>query len=1063
MNMTLRSNKSKRTGHAWQLEFLKTASPEMVVAAFLDLFEEQGLRLGSDWEISRELIETVDYELCSGGPAAKKAVQALVQTLIACRRFVKATQAAPTVAGTASATSTKSTLVKINQGSKGAQGLGLQMDAPSSASSSTTTTTIALSENEENDERSKVEALRQEEEEKECLEMATTLANACVALEQYLETENGKILPKLSSLYQQEAAADAKARSRAQLGGDRGTKRPIAGGMATPALEAVDATLAAKKRLKVSAEGSSPASIADSVSPMSTPGSLQSRSTLFGGTEQDGLSGFTQKKSPRPWETSSSSPSPDVAAMLAKNALTTSSHYLDQAQHGYNQSNLSTSGAAGVNSTSTSTQSALSMPALQQAKVNNPLWSPALGLSYSIQQSTKYGHLITTEIERWLMFLAQSNGAVFTERLVGLIKAVYPTDQKFLLDYVLIELMSLDGQGNASSSHAAGAGGGAQDLLEDIDPRTTLLTALATPMGGPTSLAGSERGFSQGLDAVKRRLAQKANTREWLVETIMSALIGLVIKPEETGAWVEAGSTKWSDLIEISPVEDDAIPGGTGGGTLTSSTNEPALDGSAAAKGKKKRLRSLYNRRVSPFYATLSIFQAKKNTATRISGMYYLSAEDILMASKETSEALAEQRKQQELLFQQQQILADQSKMDRQLKDMDMDDPNLLTLKGGRKGRKIRRRHMSLQPKRMDMGPGGQQRQRLDPHGRYKQEEYSLQQLHQQQHQQQRRASRHEMENNHEGGDHFREGSHPVIPKSLAADDKQGVRDIPEVAPWVIDVKPVAPLLDGHDGADVGMAQARREDHDHEGAEDHDHEMYSQQKQQSHGADNEDGWIEEISDEKSLILAKEAGAGRQSCNAPFGVLMLILKNLTRMNQGAALDTWITDAVSGTVHSLQVWYFEWLLAHLVPAQSILPEMALEQEQELEQGSTLDNELPGGRDSYREQLRRQRRILVATQQEIWRLFKVLVAAAGIGHDPARAALTTIATKAGLLKTLENVKKDSRKDGSSQEEGGVSTGAGTATSEGVSVWDMATQLLLVDTIEASTQAQTIVSSEK
>ncbi|KAG0100451.1 hypothetical protein BGZ93_001037 [Podila epicladia] len=818
--------------------------------------------------------------------------------------------------------------------------------------------------------------------EKEYFQLASSLSDAYLALEAYLETEVGKTLPKLVALFSQEIAADTKAKSR--VGGERGTKRPgglggIGGGSGASGQDASDLAKKKQKQTNETPGNTSGGVIGSSTS--TTDGSLQNTGADIG-SHQSSLveaSGF----------------SPEQIAVLTRSSIKTTAHYLDQAQLGYN----TPIAGSGV---STSAQS-LNMSTLQQAKVNNPLWSPALGLNYSPQQQAKYAALVVNEIERWMALLGHMDGAVFSERLVGLIKAVYPSDQKFLLDQILIEAMSLESKDFISTNNLYGG----QDHLEDVDPKTVLLASLATPFGSHTEIP-QDKSVSQA------QLAQQTKTREWLTEMIMSALIGLVIKPEDSVAWIEPGATKWAEPIELSTIiSEDSTLGSTNDPDASSTTTGGASSSSAAAMGKnkKRRLRSLYNRRVSPFYATLAIFQQRKISA-RMSGMYYLTPEDLVVLSKDTSDALLEQRKQQELLLQQQQELLQQAKMMRRHKDIDLDDPNLAALKGSRNKRN-RNRFKSQKRKEersaRQGGPGGQGGQGGQ-------------------------GTQGGGGGNSGGkfmdGSIYREGSMAEALSKLKDDSsKAGTESVMSAETETTGGDMLSSLMvpdpeseSVADGGDIEMPHAHDEDREHG------HEDAEKSKEQEDIDDPLDrgGWMGGFTDDQALALAKEAGAGRQTCNAPFRVLMLILKHLTRMNQAGALDAWISDAVSGTVPALQVRYFEWLLSHLVPISAVLPKP--------ERDETMET----GIDSQQRYRQRQIRAMEAIQDEVWRLVKVLVAAPGIGHDPAKAALAHVTARAPLDKIAQN------EDEAADQETGIMMETDTGGEIG-QIWNEVRQLLL------------------
>ncbi|KAG0341457.1 hypothetical protein BG004_006032 [Podila humilis] len=989
-----RQQRHGSTTAPWQLFFLRTGCPEIVITAALDLFLKQGLKQGFDWIVSQELIETLDHELCSSDATAKKAVQALIQTMISSSRFVKTSLAS--TSSLATAANTGGFVCPTKVGSAG-QGLTLGFESMQNPSADTSTAGLEAPE------------LLVEKRNRACFQIASILSDAYSAFEAYLETEEGKSLPKLVALLGQEVTADTKARSRSGLA-ERGTKRPgiagISGVNAATGQDALD--LAAKKKLKLGAvENANPIGSALITSSKQrqtdVPSPVPSGVRLSATASSSVSSGY----------------SADQIAALARSSFRSSTHYLEQAQIGYNTSATGgtggQAGAGGSGLTSlVSAQSNLNMSPLQQAKVNNPLWSPALGLNYSIQQQAKYGPLIVNEIERWMTYLSHVDGAVFSERLVGLIKAIYPSDQKFLLDQILIEAMALETKDNRYGSSGSGLNG--QDHLEEIDPKSVLLSSLSTPFYVDShSPAILEAPLSESIQGNELK---KSRSQEWLVEMIMSALVSLVIKPEDSAAWIEAGATKWAEVVDLSTIvtpEDPAHGSTTVSDALYSAklvgTGHAGAGASAAGMPKKRRLRSLYNRRVSPFYAILAIFQQKK-AAARMTGMFYLTPEDIEALHKDTADALMEQRKQQELIMQQHQELLQQAQARRRDKDLDLDDPNKATYKLSKSSK--RRPNRRLTSKKSGTGSGSR--------------------------------------GGGGGGSVSGPGQHGRKGRQSIQLEASVDRDMTDGAILVSETKlevPSEAAIDGTGDTNMGHSHQvskvheenkediKMEEEDEHPEQQHQHQHQQQQQKQEdqhpldefaeHDAESDllgqDGWMEGFTDDQALALAKEAGAGRQTCNAPFWVLMRILKHLTRMNQaGGALDAWISDAISGTAPALQIRYFEWLLSHLVPIGAVLTKPKAKSGERAMISESAENK----NDAHWRQLRwyqHQVRAAKVIQEEVWRLVKVLVTAQGIGREPVKTALATVASNLGQIVTSK--KKSLMENGSDMVVEDINTG--------------------------------------
>ncbi|KAG0020501.1 hypothetical protein BGZ80_004104 [Entomortierella chlamydospora] len=908
----------------WQLEFLKSACPEVVVIAFADAYIEYGPRHGFERDLPTDLIEALDFEWRSNSGLSKRAVLALIQTLIACRRYVK-----------------NNSSIDAKQATT--KGLG-----------SGPATSVANSTDPVTDENNSVEQSRNEQEhEKACHQLALTMAEACVALEVFFDTERGRNLPKLITLYQQELAADAKLQSRsgqAGAGVDRGIKRHGVGaaGAGSGTLGSTGADpmdTAARKRFKSGGNetgliGSTPTTMA-AAPPLLAP-------------------------SPTPTLLSAASPSTSSGHPTASSTtLKTSSHFVDQALTGYSSAVVTQTTPAAATSSSANAQ--------QLAKLNNPLWSPVMGLTHLPQWPTKYAAQVESELERWISLLGHMDGAVFSEKLVGLIKSVYPSDQKFLLDQILIDYMCWEGSGGREREVAEPAFDVAKYLKENIP-------LLVSTDGSNSVMSPGIRGGGGGAPN------PDIKTGEWVTETIMSTLVSLVIKPEESSTFLEPGSKKWIEVIEV-PVEVEDDPSSSTGiaaaaststsgtvaaagfgdppsssgttvaptTTATTSAAAPSHRPSAAMGGaKKRRVRNLYNRRVSPFYAVLAMFQSKR-VVGRVTGMLYsgsgelASHYDVNVGSNAGGGGTVEPGAggvigidAQELLKQVGDTPAFPKLATAQTGELEEPDPDVA---------KLDRRRLKKQKRK---------------------EKKTLLRLRQQY---QRRHG--------QGGDLDAEEGDDSRARLLAGGDI----DIDE---QLAGVEALQRYNINNDSGDVHNAE--REPRTKEGEEEssnmegieQDTNIEAPPSPQGPDGAQQDEWIAEAAEEEdALELAKQVEASRVVCQAPLKVLMFILQYLTRANQAGALDSWITDALSATLPTLQEQYFEWMLCNMVTAKST-PQALSGPPPPLPSSAAA----PSGAEANQDQGE-----TVVFEEELLRLLSVLVAAQGIGYEPAKTALEAV----------------------------------------------------------------------
>ncbi|KAG0265520.1 hypothetical protein BGZ95_003294 [Linnemannia exigua] len=524
----------------WQLEFLKSACPEIMILAFHDIFMEHGERVGYEINIPKVLVEALDYEWSAGSSAAKRSVQALIQLLQACLRYRKAGH---------TETSTVST--------EGSVGLGV--GGPSDLAHFGVT-------------QSKDSAPIDKEIIKSIRQMTLNLAEADAALQVFLESETGQNFPKLRDAFMQELE------EQKQKLGEKPVKK--AGGLGyTPSPD----TGAAKKRVDV---------IMGDETPEGSPSV-----------------GATGHGSPPTW------PANPMAATTHKNAEEVKRRVADSGDPASikklrTASSLveyAVSGSWPDNNPAPSTPPTVSIlmarAQVKLAKLNNPLWSPILSLNFFPQAPKKYEVQLESELERWISLCGHMDGAVFADKLVSLIKDVYPSDQKFLLEQILVEFMCWDEtEGRQRDS-------GEMAVYSSVN-------------------SGNVCQLTKPAPRIGFKSAEKA------VDTIMGALIALVIKPEDTLSHVSRKTHRWLEPIELVPSK--------GSMERKQETVEDLSVRNTDTKGKKRKTRNLYNRRVSPFYAILSLFKPRR-VEGRVTGMLYLTEQDIKdrTAERDSQEPLA--------------------------------------------------------------------------------------------------------------------------------------------------------------------------------------------------------------------------------------------------------------------------------------------------------------------------------------------------------------------------------------------------------------------------------------
>ncbi|KAF9939027.1 Eukaryotic translation initiation factor 4E type 2 [Mortierella alpina] len=960
---------------AWQLQFLKSACPEVIVLAFADAFLEYGPKRGFvDRDVPTDLIQVLDYEWRSDSAPARRAVLALVQTMIACRRHVKAVnhnRIDPASSGT--------------NPSSGITGLGAKREVSGSVAA-------AGRPQEDGDQQQQQQKAAFEN---GCLQLAKTLADACSSLEIFFTTETGRALPKLQSLLQQELAADIKAHSKTGPAGlERGVKRPAASSSSVGVMGGRDMGAAGpdaldpvtKKRLKETSSGS-PSLLSrqgsnDSDSVKSSPALSSSSSSLSKGTGNEALE--------------------DQALM---GTLLSTKHILERAQTGQ----LAANNAAQqqqpllpLQQTAVTSSSLSSLGQQQQAKLSNPLWSPILGLNYLPQAPQKYMVQVEAELARWISLLGHMDGLVFNDKLTSLIRAVYPSDQKFLLDLLLIEYMSWEGTEGQELLDADRVA--APSFLEDAFHHHQVTNN------------NNNNKSTAGPDGNKNNKGSTLKSGEWILEVILGAFVGLVMKPEDSNTHLEPGSKKWSESIEIleDEDEDEVDDGGTevvGGGSkevskttatttfttasavavatgikpsnstttsvetgTSSATTTPArpsvaMGGGSAMMAKKRRMRTLYNRRVSPFYATLLMFQPKR-VVGRVQGVLYLSHEELDSSQQEVSSnpgAGGVAGKDAEALLKQATETAHQLKtslaVDKTEPSPEEQIRSRMELKKlRRQQRKAHKRGRYAKKIDLDADPDAQAA-----------------------------SSSH---NSHGMAGKWRDKTKSDYDAELDMhdDEKESAAGHPTGATSTsASINNTAKRED--ERKDVVMSEAG----DDGGHAELDLDVLSASLA-FNPQDHYQGWMEETLEEDELLLAKRAETARVVCHAPFKVLMFILQYLTRMNQAGALDAWITDALSGTAFVLQVHYFEWVLSTLLLPKKVTGRSPTA-------ASSLSSTRPATKGVAADGV-------VLLEEELLRLLALLIAAPGIGHKPVKTARSIVE------QTLHHLQDHSMEDASESE---------------------------------------------
>jgi hypothetical protein len=573
------------------------------------------------------------------------------------------------------------------------------------------------------------------------------------------------------------------------------------------------------------------------------------------------------------------------------------------------------------------------------------------------------------------------DGAVFSDKLVGLIKAVYPSDQKFLLDQILIEYICWEGSGGSERD---------ADVDMDDDQYSTFdLVQYLSGHGPSTTTTAVASGSRTAGGAVEGTARAGIRTGEWIMETIMSALVSLVIKPEESSTYLEPGSRKWIEPMEIilqdetdkagnppshtSGATEGALPSsslllsGVSSTTPSTSTSAPTTTGasttststfrtSAAMGGtKKRRVRSLYNRRVSPFYAILAMFQPRRVTG-RVPGMLYLGPEDV--------ETKKPQDEKEELLKQVAEsthaaggVRKLTTAAGASLEPIEL-EPEAFRIEKRRlkkKNKKYRRRKNGDLDAEEEFDPRQRSARtitKMDIDGQPMDADAVLQAVGRQEH-------------GDDGGGEFSTRKVGGKNSSSHSGDK-AMKEYDENAAARGEEDSGGKDESDTEGGD--MVEGHPKDDAMEGVMEH----------EDHGAAGEGNGIaeeamedeDEDEEEDALALAKKAEAARTVCHAPSKVLLFILQYLTKVNQAGALDAWITDALSATLAKIQVQYFEWILASLIVSTSTSsPATAAESSGENAESSGL------------------------LEDELLRLLGVLVVAQGIGYEPVKSAFRTV----------------------------------------------------------------------
>ncbi|KAG0261781.1 hypothetical protein BG011_000683 [Mortierella polycephala] len=802
---TINSSNSGRKGTwqslPWQIQFLKAACPEVIVFASVDMFLQYGPKHGLvDRDLPMNLMQVLDYDWRSNSVPARRAVLALIQTMIVSRRFIK---------------------TNINGGgetsitgvSKPMSGLGIGYDAGPTAE--------------------KPAPIPEAEEgnfDWDCRQLASTLTEMCTALEIFFETESGRSIPKLRALYHQEVLADIKAHSKP----GHGVKRAgVDGGMTGS--DPSDPLSAHKKRHK---------------------GNSRNETTSDSRNLNTDITATT------------------TGIVLQDQTLRISSQLVELAQK-------STHGAP----------SAFTMTVdQQQVKLSNPLWSPILQQNYMPHLPGSYRAQAHAESERWLSALTHMDGAVFSEKLVELFRAFYPSDQKFLFDQTWIEFMCWEGAGGRER--------GTEDEL--VNATDTF-----------------ERARLYSIHGMRARRGIKAG--ELVMDAIMGALVSMVIKPEESSTYLEPGTKKWTEPIQ-DKVQDSTNkhspagiktatmghPGGPSRTPTTGASTQFSGFSSAALGGTKKR-KGLYNRRMSPFYATLYMFQPHR-IVDRVRGVLYLDSEDV---AENTASRHAKAP-----------LMPAETVVNLPKKDVRAGKKNANPRhEGSRPHSKnivngvnvadpaVQRIIYSKLTKGPILRPQDKQATAtrtaaaivIDQQGVKIQ--VALQKV-------------------KEGRPLAVEDYRVVMLKT-----KYGLSDLPkskkgppEVIPVEYDTKmdvDVDPLPPPPEPETQPTAPEESGTHVAGGTESVDIE---EQQSKETNVDSR-AWMGETALDQEVQLAQQVETLRNVCNAPFRVLMFILQYLTRSNQSGMLDAWIGDALSGTAYSLRIHYFEWVISTVLVPPSI----------------------------------------------------------------------------------------------------------------------------------------------
>ncbi|KAF9965300.1 hypothetical protein BGZ70_005102, partial [Mortierella alpina] len=648
-----------------------------------------------------------------------------------------------------------------------------------------------------------------------------------------------------------------------------------------------------------------------------------------------------------------------------------------------------------ISHTAFASSSLSSLGQQQQAKLSNPLWSPILGLNYLPQSPQKYMVQVEAELARWISLLGHMDGVVFNDKLTSLIRAVYPSDQKFLLDLLLIEYMSWEGTEGQEPLEVDSLAASA--FLEDAFHHHHQMNNNSNSNKFLT--AGSE-GFRINNKGGNSTL----KSGEWILEVILGAFVGLVMKPEDSNTHLEPGSKKWSESIEVLEDEEDddndkdeteegvggtEIAGGASGeaaktaattatgtkpshssatsaetGTSSATTTTPArssiaMGGGSAMMAKKRRMRTLYNRRVSPFYATLLMFQPKR-VVGRVQGVLYLSHEELDSSQPEVSSnpgAGGVAGKDAEALLRQATETANQLKtslaVDKTEPSPEEQIRNRIELKKLRKQQR-RANRKGRYGKKIDLD--------ADPDA-------------------QAAASSSHNSTGHGMAGKWRDKNRSDFDAELDMHDDEKEPAASHATGTGPGASTSASNSNSAAAATVKTEDERKDVVMSEAGDDGGHaELDSDVLSASlafNPQDHYQGWMEETHEEDELLLAKRAETARVVCHAPFKVLMFILQYLTRMNQAGALDAWITDALSGTAFVLQVQYFEWVLSTL-----LLPPKATGRSTSSSSSSIKSATTKGVVEGA-----------VLLEEELLRLLPLLMAAPGIGHKPVKTARSIV----------------------------------------------------------------------